>query len=69
MRPLLLAAGAITILMCAACTTRGVYEGLREGQRNHCNEVPTTERERCLAKAQDDFETYNKKREEAGAKP
>ena len=69
MKSLLLAAGALAIVICSACTTRGMYEGVRQGQRNHCNELPATEQERCLAKAQDDFDAYNKKREEAAAKP
>jgi hypothetical protein len=46
-----------------------MYEGIRQGQRNHCNELPATERERCLAKTQDDFATYNKKRDAAAATP
>jgi hypothetical protein len=69
MKSLLLAAGTLTILVCCGCTTRGMYEGVRQGQRNHCNELPATEQERCLAKNQDDFDTYNKKREEVAAKP
>lgn len=69
MKALLLATSALTIFICSACTTRGMYEGVRQGQRNHCNELPASEQERCLAMAQDDFDTYNKKREEAAAKP
>jgi len=69
MPPLLLATGALTMLVCCACTTGGMYEGIRQGQRNHCNELPATERERCLAKTQDDFATYNKKRDAAAATP
>jgi len=35
------------------------------GERNHCNELRDTERERCLARTQDDFDAYQRKKAEA----
>lgn len=55
------------LVVCASgCTTRAAYEAVRVGERNRCNELPATERERCLAKTQDDFDTYQRKKAEGG---
>lgn len=66
-RRLLVVAAAIVVL--SACSTRGSYEAIRTGQRNYCNGLPDTERERCLARTQDDFDTFNRKREEVLSQP
>ena len=66
MKTFLRSALFLTLVACSACTTRGVYEGIRAGERNRCNEMKDTERERCLAKVQDDFDTYNRKRRGEG---
>lgn len=69
MKQFLLSVSVVTLTLCAACTTRGAYDGVRQGQLNHCNEVPDTGREKCLAKAQDDYDTYRRNREEVKKNP
>lgn len=56
----------IGVLAISGCTARAAYETVRVGERNHCNELPDTERERCLARTQDDFDAYQRKKAEAG---
>ncbi len=56
-------ASAATLL--AGCTTRGVYEGVRRGERMRCQEVADSERAKCLQRQEDDYDTYRRKREEA----
>jgi len=61
--------GILALCVCSACTTRGAYEGVRQGQRNHCNELPETQRQQCLAKVQDDYDTYSRDREAVSRNP
>ncbi|MGE3598365.1 MAG: hypothetical protein AB7N70_22710 [Dehalococcoidia bacterium] len=48
----------------AACTARQGYEGVRAGERNRCWSLPETERERCLRRTEDDYDTYRRKRDD-----
>jgi hypothetical protein len=64
-----LATLSITVLVLAAgCTTRAAYEAVRANERNHCVELPDTERDRCLERTRDDYDTYERKKAEAGRK-
>jgi hypothetical protein len=47
----------------SGCTTGAVYEGARNMQRNQCLSLPESERQACLERIQDDYETYKRKRE------
>lgn len=57
----------IAALLCTAlnaCTMRGFYEGQRQSARNDCERIQSEpDRVRCLAKHDDDYDTYQRKRE------
>ncbi|UZJ44438.1 hypothetical protein OOT55_17540 [Marinimicrobium sp. C6131] len=44
-------------------TERGVYEGIRQGQINECNQMPHGQRERCLSQITGEYEEYRRQRE------
>jgi hypothetical protein len=47
----------------SACTNRDIYENIRTDQRQDCNRQPSdSERQRCLARTQDSYEEYTRKR-------
>lgn len=47
-----------------ACTTRGAYEGVRQGARNECNEKASeAEYQACMERTQDSHDEYKRKRE------
>lgn len=55
----------IAALSASGCTTRMAYEAVRENARNECWERPTEqEQKECLARTQDSFDEYQRKREE-----
>lgn len=49
----------------AGCTftERGVYDGIRQGQINECNQMPGGQRERCLSQITGEYEEYRRQRE------
>lgn len=54
----------LLVSITSGCTTRAAYEAVRTNERQHCDELSATERERCLARLQDDFDEYQRKRAE-----
>jgi len=44
-------------------TERGVYDGIRQGQINECNQMPHGQRERCLSQITGEYEEYRRQRE------
>lgn len=54
--------GLLTLLL-AACSTRGVYEGLKQSHLNECNQLPGAERVQCLEHLPPDYETYRRQHE------
>jgi hypothetical protein len=40
------------------------YEGLQQGQRNKCYDLPTLERDNCLKQAEKSYEEYQRERQE-----
>lgn len=67
MRPATIAAILFACsLSTIGCTSRDIYEGVRDNQRNQCNRLPGgSERDECRNARPDDYETYKKKRDEA----
>lgn len=49
----------------AGCTftERGAYDGIRQGQINECNQMPSGQRERCLSEITGEYEEYRRQRE------
>jgi hypothetical protein len=55
--------GLVAILL-GACTTRGAYEGFREGGRESCrSKAPESDRAACLEHLQDDYDSYARQRQ------
>jgi hypothetical protein len=46
-----------------------VYEGARNAQRHQCLKLPETERQACLERIQDDYDTYKRKRDTTTTEP
>jgi hypothetical protein len=44
------------------CTAREGYGAAQNWQRTECNRMVEPERSNCLARAKDDYDTYEKKR-------
>lgn len=59
----------VLVLAVSGCTTGAMYEGARNTQRNHCLKLPESERQACLDRIQDDYPTYKRQRDAAGAAP
>lgn len=56
-------------LVVSGCTTGAAYEGARNAQRNQCLKLPESERQACLERIQDDYDTYKRKRETTTTEP
>lgn len=56
---------AVALVSITACTARQAYEGVRAGERNKCWSLPQPEQDRCLQRTGDDYDTYQRKREDA----
>ncbi len=56
---LLLAAG---ISGCSS-TEPGDYDGIRQGQINECNQMPSAQRARCLARITGEYEEHRRQQE------
>lgn len=53
----------IAVLPATGCTTRAAYEAVRQNVRQTCvGEFSDAERAQCLARTQDDYDTYTEKR-------
>jgi hypothetical protein len=59
----------VLALAVSGCTTGAVYEGARNAQRNQCLRLPETERQACLERIQDDYDTYKRKRDTTTTEP
>ena len=58
--------GVVCFSLISGCTTRGAYEAVRQGARNECYRKPSEpERDSCLARTQDGFDEYTRKRNAA----
>lgn len=58
--------GVLCLLSVSGCTTRGVYEAIRQNERNECYKKPSeAERDSCLARTKDGFDEYSRKRDAA----
>jgi hypothetical protein len=60
---------AAVVVLCSlftvACTTKEAYEGIRGNRRLECNRLPNgSERDECLQRASEDYDTYKRKRDE-----
>jgi hypothetical protein len=56
-------------LVVSGCTTGAVYESARSAQRNQCLKLPESERQACLERIQDDYDTYKRKRNTTTTEP
>lgn len=63
-RVLTLCAAVLAFCASNGCSSRAAYEAVRANERNRCNELPETERQRCLDRTQDDFDEYQRKKSE-----
>ena len=61
--PLLLSLLSVAMLM-QGCSSRQVYDGLRERQRIECQQLPKSEYEDCLDRVDMGYEEYRRKRKE-----
>jgi hypothetical protein len=59
----------ILITPLSGCTTREAYEFVRDNGRSHCDRLPDTERERCLVRTADNFDTFERQRAMAQEPP
>ncbi|MGQ4880416.1 hypothetical protein ACOJCM_17785 [Billgrantia sp. LNSP4103-1] len=59
----------LVALLLASCTTRGVYEGIKQSHLNECNQLPGGERQECLEHLPPDYETYRRQHEEITRDP
>jgi len=59
----------ILITAVSGCTTREAYEFVRGNVRSDCKRLPDTERDRCLARTADDFDTFQRQRAMAEQRP
>ncbi|NJO12713.1 MAG: hypothetical protein HC872_03725 [Gammaproteobacteria bacterium] len=58
------ACAVMYLLSASGCTTPAAYEAVRRNVRNDCYKLPSdAEVARCLARTQDSFEEYRRKRE------
>lgn len=61
--------GAVVLIMVAlgisgcSFTERGVYDGIRQGQINECNQMPSGQRARCMEQITGEYEEYRRQRE------
>lgn len=56
--------GTCTLL--SAYSTRGAYEGWRQGGREACqNKAPESDRAACMARLEDSYDSYTRQRQEA----
>lgn len=53
----------IAVALLAGCSQRGWYEGVKQSHRFQCSQVPQSEREDCLARHEDSYEEYRRRRE------
>ncbi|KAA0014732.1 hypothetical protein F0A17_00455 [Billgrantia pellis] len=53
----------LVALVLASCTTRAVYEGIKQNHLNECNQLPGAQREECLDHLPPDYETYRRQHE------
>ncbi len=53
-------------MLVAGCSQRGWYEGVKQGHRHQCSQVPEAERDECLAQHDESYEEYRQKREGIG---
>ncbi len=57
--PLALAA----VLSGCASSDPGPYEGIRQGQINECNQMPSGQRARCLSRITGEYEEHRRQQE------
>ncbi len=53
---------AVVLSGCAS-TEPGEYEGLRQGQINECNQMPSAQRARCMARITGEYEEHRRQQE------
>ena len=46
-----------------SCSKASVYEGTRHSAKNECLTLPSSQYEECMKQYQEDYESYNRKRE------
>ncbi|WP_104201703.1 hypothetical protein [Billgrantia saliphila] len=54
----------LVALLLTSCTTRGVYEGIKQSHLTECNQLPGAQREECLEHLPPDYETYRRQHRE-----
>jgi hypothetical protein len=59
----------LVTLFVSGCTTDMAYEGARNAQRNQCLKLPESERQACLERIQDDYQTYTRRRDSPTHEP
>lgn len=64
MRKILFCFAMLMLMWTQSCTHRAWYEGLQQGQRNKCYDLPTLERDNCLKQAEKSYEEYQRERQE-----
>jgi hypothetical protein len=55
----------IFLLTQAACSHRGVYEGVQAGNRNDCLMLPPAQYDECMSRSSQSFDDYQRERQEA----
>ena len=64
MKTTLLLYFAFAMLLIPSCSSKQVYEGLRDRQRVECQQLPKSEYEECLERVDMSYEEYRRKRGE-----
>lgn len=54
----------LLLVLTSACSSERIYEMFRANRQQHCDTVPKSERDNCLAQTEDSFDDYERKRSE-----
>lgn len=54
----------VVVLLTAGCSNHGHYDGWQFANRNECYQMPLSQRQECLARANKTFGEYERDRKE-----
>jgi hypothetical protein len=62
-------AACLALTLLAACSTRGVYEGIQTSNRQECGMLPPSQYDECMERNALSYEEYERERKAAAEQP
>jgi len=52
----------LVLLVLVGCSNKGIYEGVKAGNRNGCFKLPPSQYDQCMASANKSYDEYERER-------